>query len=100
MGLVERVHTNFWVCSLRCIQVIAGVLGRAGEEGQRKRLEAAKTGEVTWLPPPGLGKPVMEKAQGAANGEKVVKPNVEEEEKLLDSIRRRQKFRSIEEEDL
>ena len=47
-------------CSLRCIQVIAGVLGRAGEEGQKKRLEAAKTGEVTWLPPEGLGRPTTE----------------------------------------
>lgn len=46
--------------SLRCIQVIAGVLGRAGEDGQRKRLEKARTGEVTWLPPPGLGKPMTE----------------------------------------
>lgn len=46
--------------SLRCIQVIAGVLGRAGEEGQRRRLEAANKGEVTWLPPPNLGAPVSE----------------------------------------
>jgi small subunit ribosomal protein S2 len=45
---------------LRCIQVIAGVLGRAGEAGQKKRLEAAKKGDITWLPPPGLGKPKEE----------------------------------------
>ena len=43
--------------SIRCMQVVAGVLGRAGEEGQRKRLEAAKTGKVTWLAPPNLGRP-------------------------------------------
>jgi hypothetical protein len=43
--------------SLRCIQVIAGVLGRAGEEGQRRRLEDAANNIVTWLPPPNLGKP-------------------------------------------
>jgi hypothetical protein len=49
--------------SLRCVQVIAGVLGRAGESGQAKRLEAAKTGEITWLPPPGLGKPYDEEAK-------------------------------------
>jgi hypothetical protein len=43
------------------------VLGRAGEEGQKKRLEAARTGTVTWLPPPGLGKPeVSEEAEKAA----------------------------------
>ncbi len=47
---------NF-IFSLRCIQVIAGVLGRAGEAGQKRRLEDAENGVVTWLPPPGLGKP-------------------------------------------
>jgi small subunit ribosomal protein S2 len=49
--------------SLRCIQVIAGVLGRAGEQGQEKRLEAAKTGKITWLPPPGLGEPATEESR-------------------------------------
>jgi small subunit ribosomal protein S2 len=90
-----------WVYSLRCIQVIAGVLGRAGEEGQRKRLDAAKTGEVTWQPPPGLGKPVTgERAkEAAASGERIVKPKVADEEDVLASIRRRQKFRSTEEDD-
>jgi small subunit ribosomal protein S2 len=48
---------------LRCIQVIAGVLGRAGEVGQKKRLEAAKNGDITWLPPPGLGKPKEEEEE-------------------------------------
>lgn len=49
------------------------MLGRAGEEGQRKRLEAAKKGEVTWFPPPGLGRPYdedAEKKQAAAQAEK------------------------------
>jgi hypothetical protein len=54
------LHTD--MNSLRCIQVIAGVLGRAGEQGQQKRLEAAKTGTITWLPPPGLGEPVTEES--------------------------------------
>lgn len=31
-------------------------MGRAGEEGQRLRLEAAKTGLVTWETPTGLQK--------------------------------------------
>lgn len=30
------------------------MLGRAGEEGQRLRLEAAETGRVTWQTPHGL----------------------------------------------
>lgn len=69
--------------SLRCIQVIAGVLGRAGESGQQKRLEAAKTGVVTWLPPPGLGKPVTEEDRRKAvetkeTEKKAIKPDIDE----------------------
>jgi hypothetical protein len=70
LGLVESMLMR---CSLRCIQVIAGVLGRAGEEGQKQRLEAAKTGEVTWLPPPGLGSPFSEETERKAAAQKVVK---------------------------
>lgn len=36
--------------SIRCVQVIAGVLGRAGEEGRARRLEAADQGEYTFVP--------------------------------------------------
>jgi small subunit ribosomal protein S2 len=36
--------------SLRCVQVIAGVLGRAGEEGQKSRREKAMHGNVTYTP--------------------------------------------------
>ena len=66
--------------SLRCIQVIAGVLGRAGESGQAKRLLAAKTGEITWLPPPGLGKPFDEEAE-KRKAEEAAKKKKEGEEK-------------------
>lgn len=82
--------------SLRCIQVIAGVLGKAGGAGQKKRLEAAKPTDVsqvpviTWLPPPRLGAPVTEESlRKAADEEKIkkakrdgtyVKPPEEEEE--------------------
>jgi len=34
--------------SLRCVQVIAGVLGRAGQEGQRKRLEQSQNGDLPY----------------------------------------------------
>lgn len=59
--------------SLRCTNVIAGVLGRAGEEGQRLRLEAARNGVVTYktrekfslpeeeAPKSGNGRGVLEK---------------------------------------
>jgi small subunit ribosomal protein S2 len=43
--------------SLRCIQVIAGVLGRAGETGNKLRFEAAERGEVTYRPATGLRLP-------------------------------------------
>jgi small subunit ribosomal protein S2 len=67
--------------SLRCIQVIAGVLGRAGESGQAKRLLAAKTGEITWLPPPGLGKPYDEEAEKRKAEAAATKKKEEEEKK-------------------
>lgn len=36
--------------SLRSTSLIAGVLGRAGEEGQRRRLAAAQMGQLTYSP--------------------------------------------------
>lgn len=38
-------------CSIRSVTVIAGVLGRAGERGQRRRKEAAQRGDITWQTP-------------------------------------------------
>ncbi|KAG9246162.1 ribosomal protein S2, flavodoxin-like domain-containing protein [Calycina marina] len=68
IGVIDTDANPTWVTypipanddSLRCMQVIAGVLGRAGEAGQKRRLAAAESGEVTWLPPPNLGAPVSE----------------------------------------
>lgn len=31
-------------CSLRCVQLISGVLGRAGEAGKMKRIRRAQRG--------------------------------------------------------
>jgi small subunit ribosomal protein S2 len=36
--------------SLRCVTVIAGVLGRAAEQGQAKRLEQTKEGRMPFEP--------------------------------------------------
>jgi small subunit ribosomal protein S2 len=47
-------RTQLTGASLRCIQVIAGVLGRAGEAGQKQRLEAAAKGQITYRPAQGL----------------------------------------------
>lgn len=62
IGVIDTNADPTWVTypipanddSLRCIQVIAGVLGRAGEAGQKQRLASAAKGEVTYRPAKGL----------------------------------------------
>ncbi|KAL6705273.1 37S ribosomal protein, mitochondrial [Coniothyrium glycines] len=62
IGVIDTNADPTWVTypipanddSLRCIQVIAGVLGRAGEAGQKQRIAAASQGEVTYRPAEGL----------------------------------------------
>ncbi|KAH8819445.1 ribosomal protein S2, flavodoxin-like domain-containing protein [Xylogone sp. PMI_703] len=71
IGIIDTDADPTWVTypipanddrfSLRCVQLIASILGRAGEEGNKKRLEAAKSGKVTWTPPSDLGPPVTAK---------------------------------------
>ncbi|KAI9748699.1 MAG: 37S ribosomal protein, mitochondrial [Lichina confinis] len=58
IGVIDTNANPAWVTypipanddSLRCIQVIAGVLGKAGQAGQQLRREAAEEGEVTFTP--------------------------------------------------
>ncbi|KAL8931661.1 MAG: hypothetical protein Q9211_006808 [Gyalolechia sp. 1 TL-2023] len=58
IGIIDTDANPTWVTypipanddSLRCVQLIAGVLGRAGEEGQKRRKEKARRGEVTYEP--------------------------------------------------
>ena len=58
IGIIDTDANPTWVTypipanddSLRCVQVIAGVLGRAGEEGQRIRREKAMHGNITYTP--------------------------------------------------
>lgn len=60
IGIIDTDANPTWVTypipanddSLRCVQVIAGALGRAGEEGQRNRNEKAMEGNVTYTPTP------------------------------------------------
>ena len=60
IGIIDTDADPTWVTypipanddSLRCVQVIAGALGRAGEEGQSNRSEKAKEGNVTYTPTP------------------------------------------------
>ncbi|KFY18954.1 hypothetical protein V493_08236 [Pseudogymnoascus sp. VKM F-4281 (FW-2241)] len=56
IGIVDTDTNPTWVTypipanddSLRCTHLIAGILGRAGQTGQKKRIEAAKNGKVAW----------------------------------------------------
>ncbi|ORY12026.1 ribosomal protein S2, flavodoxin-like domain-containing protein [Clohesyomyces aquaticus] len=65
IGVIDTNADPTWVTypipanddSLRCIQVIAGVLGRAGEAGQKQRLELAEKGQITYRPAQGLVAP-------------------------------------------
>ena len=58
IGIIDTNANPTWVTypipanddSLRCVQVIAGVLGRAAEEGQRNRIENAAQGHITYTP--------------------------------------------------
>ncbi len=56
IGIIDTDANPTWVTypipanddSLRCVQTIAGVLGRAGEEGQMRRIDKAKQGVLTY----------------------------------------------------
>ena len=58
IGIIDTDANPTWVTypipanddSLRCVQVIAGALGRAGEEGQARRKEKALKGVITYTP--------------------------------------------------
>ncbi|KAK4496919.1 hypothetical protein PRZ48_011368 [Zasmidium cellare] len=65
IGIVDTDCNPTWVTypipanddSLRCVQVIAGVLGRAGQEGQKRRQELAKQKVVLYPATHGLEPP-------------------------------------------
>ena len=65
------------ISSHRCIQVIAGVLGRAGEVGQKRRLEDAQQGNITYQPP----HPPLQKTKDTADPE-----NAEAENQLKKAL--------------
>ncbi|KAI0836998.1 37S ribosomal protein MRP4 [Hypoxylon sp. FL0890] len=59
IGVIDTNAEPTWVTygipanddSLRCLAVIGSVLGRAGEEGHKRRIEDAKKGVVAWRTP-------------------------------------------------
>ncbi|KAF2237427.1 ribosomal protein S2 [Viridothelium virens] len=65
IGIIDTDANPTWVTypipanddSLRCVQVIAGVLGRAGQEGQAARREAAARNHITYAPAENLKAP-------------------------------------------
>jgi small subunit ribosomal protein S2 len=57
------------------MQVIAGVLGRAGEAGQKQRLAAAARGSITYRPAKGLVMPGTEDEDGTPITEDTKKNN-------------------------
>ena len=58
IGIIDTDADPTWVTypipanddSLRCVQVIAGALGKAGEEGQARRRARTQQGELTYTP--------------------------------------------------
>lgn len=71
IGIIDTDANPTWVTypipanddSLRCVQVICGTLGRAGEEGREIRLRKAKDGIVSSLPSHGLERPTQGQAE-------------------------------------
>ena len=51
MHILFQAPTNNLTCSLRSVALIAGVLGMAGNRGQKRRHAAADNGVVTWSTP-------------------------------------------------
>ena len=75
IGIIDTNANPTWVTypipanddSLRCVQVIAGVLGRAGQEGQVRRKEKALSGTITYIPDTLMKDPAVS-TQGARTG--------------------------------
>lgn len=64
VGIIDTDCNPTWVTypipanddSIRSVALVAGVLGRAGQEGRMKRLQAAQQGRITYVPADGLKK--------------------------------------------
>jgi hypothetical protein len=72
IGIIDTDANPTWVTypipanddSLRCVQVVAGALGRAGQEGQETRATLAKKGIVLNLATHGLQPPAQQPRSG------------------------------------
>lgn len=76
IGIIDTDTNPTWVTypipanddSSRCVHVIAGALGRAGEEGQAQRLARAKEGYIDYEPRHSLEMPTKEEVQASKLG--------------------------------
>lgn len=88
VGIIDTDANPTWVTypipanddSLRCVQVIAGALGRAGEEGQKQRAARAKQGYIDYKPRHGLDLPTKAELEASKRGEGLGAHEEEEEE--------------------
>jgi ribosomal protein S2 len=78
IGIIDTDANPTWVTypipanddSLRAVQVIAGVLGRAAQQGQEIRLAtAARTGQIVYPATHGLERPVQDDRRGRRPGQ-------------------------------
>jgi len=80
IGIIDTDANPTWVTypipanddSIRSVQVIAGVLGRAGQEGQKRRKQAALLGTVTYSVEHGLAVPTGQESQVDAEQRKII----------------------------
>ena len=92
VGIIDTDANPTWVTypipanddSLRCVQVLAGALGRAGEEGQRQRLASAKEGYITYEPRHHLEMPTKDEVEASKRGEAGEKSRHDEIEEEFD----------------
>lgn len=92
IGVIDTDANPTWVTypipanddSLRCVQVVAGALGRAGEAGQAKRLADARQGHIPYEPRHGLSMPTREEVEASKRGEEGVNSQHDEVEEEFD----------------
>jgi len=80
IGIIDTDANPTWVTypipanddSIRSVQVIAGVLGRAGQEGQNRRKQAALEGRVTYSVDHGLQPPTGQENEIEAEHRRII----------------------------
>jgi len=91
IGIIDTDANPTWVTypipanddSLRCVQVVAGALGRAGEAGQEKRLAEAKQGIISYPARHSLAMPTKKEIEASKRGEEGIKSQHDEVEEVF-----------------